>query len=137
MATFGLTESLAVALLLVLLHSMAFVGGSVVMETVLQRVLPITALGRVFGLIGSIAVLGMVVGAMLAPLLVAAVGVRVAVAVVGLVPVVVFLPLLPRFAAPRTAAAPRRLRRLLDVGPRGAGIQRRADQRPRWRGDRA
>lgn len=99
MATFGLTESLVVALLLVLLHSMAFVGGSVVMETVLQRVLPITALGRVFGLIGSVAVLGMVVGAMLAPPLVAAVGVRVAVAVVGLVPVVVFVPLLPRFAA--------------------------------------
>jgi CRP-like cAMP-binding protein len=61
-------------------------------------VLPLDAIGRVLGLVRSMAVLGMVVAAAVTPLLVAALGLSAAVAVVGLVPAAVSLLLLRRSA---------------------------------------
>jgi hypothetical protein len=104
-------------LLLVALAAFAVVGAAntvmdVTGETLLQRTTPEAVLGRVFGVLETMAIAGMVAGAATAPVLVSLLGAEAALVVAGLALPAVAALSWPALARLRGAAAPAGLDRL-------------------------
>jgi CRP-like cAMP-binding protein len=89
---------------------LAIEGGAVIVSdvaatTVLQRILPAELMGRVFGVLGSIQLLGLLIGSVIAPPLVNGVGLRWSLVIAGAILLALAAVVLPRTRALDRAAS--------------------------------
>jgi MFS family permease len=96
----------AAAFLLLTLEGAAVIVGDVVSTTTLQRVVPRDRIGSVFGILGSLTVVGIALGSLVAPFTIEWFGLRLATAIAGGFLIVVTIATLPwARAIDRVAAA--------------------------------
>jgi MFS family permease len=96
----------AIAYVLLAIQGAATIIADVITMTMLQRVVSGEVLGRVLGILDSLAVTGIIIGSALAPVLVAEIGLRSALVVAGVLVLTLTLLVLPRARdIDRTAAA--------------------------------
>ena len=92
----SVVSSPGVAYALLLFEGVGFILGDVISMTMLQRILPGDVMGRVFGIMDSLAVAGILLGSVLAPLAVRALGLEGALIAAGGLLLIAGLAFLPR-----------------------------------------
>ncbi|MGH2539310.1 MAG: MFS transporter [Actinomycetota bacterium] len=120
LTTLSFIHDPALAFLLLMVEGAAVIVADVITTTTLQRVVPNERVGSVFGILGSVSVIGMVLGSLLAPLMIAIFDLSIATAFAGGVLLVVTLITLPRARAMDRAAAAR----AKELAPRVALLDR-------------
>jgi MFS family permease len=104
-ALLSLFEQEAVAYALVAASGVAVIVLVVTTNTMLQRLLPLDLMARVFGVVDSLDVTGMLIGSLSVSLLVDLFGLETALIMYGLIPPLAALALLPRLRALNEASA--------------------------------
>jgi MFS family permease len=120
-AVLSLVEQEAIAYALVATSGVAVIVLVVTTNTMLQRLLPLDLMARVFGVVDSLDVTGMLIGSLSVSLLVDLFGLKTALLTYGLIPPLAALALLPRLRALNEASAIR-ARQLAPIVNRLTGL---------------
>ena len=107
LAAIAAVDQPAPAYALVAASGLSIIVLVVVTNTMLQRLLPLDMMARVFGVVDSLDVTGMLIGSLSVPLLVELFGLETTLVIGGLIPPLAALALLPRLRALNEASAVR------------------------------